>query len=157
MDADQNPYAASANVPLETDPQRARVLNLLKPPSLGMLLVSGMMMAFGALGAVALISTVWLAANGSADVLLSDFLRGGVMTGMGVLGVPMFIGARRMRAIRSHRWALASAICGIIPHPFLLFTLPLSIWALIVLCRQDVREAFAAVAEETQTLTDELH
>ena len=53
----------------------------------------------------------------------------------------ILFGAFQMLQLRSYAWAMAAAILSIIACS--LVGLPMGIWALIVLARQDVRETFA--------------
>ena len=56
----------------------------------------------------------------------------------------IFFGAFEMLRLRSYAWALAAAILSIVACS--LIGLPIGIWALIVLARDDVREIFAKAA-----------
>jgi hypothetical protein len=56
----------------------------------------------------------------------------------------MCVGAFRMKAYRSRRLALATAILALVPFgPTLFYGMPLGIWALVLLRRADVVAAFA--------------
>jgi hypothetical protein len=58
-------------------------------------------------------------------------------------------GARQMRRCRNHRMALAAAAMSILSLPFLYLgavSIPVAIWAVLILGRRDVRARFAAVA-----------
>jgi TM2 domain-containing membrane protein YozV/predicted Ser/Thr protein kinase len=55
-------------------------------------------------------------------------------------------GAFNMLRLRSYGWAIAGAVFAIIAPPWYLLGVPVGIWALIVLVRQDVREEFARVS-----------
>jgi hypothetical protein len=60
------------------------------------------------------------------------------------LGVVLFLGSWRMMQLRSYGWAIAASIFALIPYSLAsLITLPLGIWALVVLRRPEVQAAFA--------------
>jgi tRNA A-37 threonylcarbamoyl transferase component Bud32 len=56
-------------------------------------------------------------------------------------GLLILFGAFQMLRLRSYAWAMAAAILSIVACSLIGF--PIGIWALIILARQDVREAFA--------------
>ncbi|MGH7992085.1 MAG: protein kinase domain-containing protein [Limisphaerales bacterium] len=58
-----------------------------------------------------------------------------------VPGLLILFGAFQMLRLRSYAWALTAAILSVVACS--LIGLPMGIWALIVLARQDVRETFA--------------
>jgi serine/threonine protein kinase len=60
------------------------------------------------------------------------------------LGLLIAIGAWCMRSLRSYGMAMTAGVLCVLPlpSPALLITLPLGIWALVVLKRPEVREAF---------------
>jgi predicted Ser/Thr protein kinase len=59
-----------------------------------------------------------------------------------VLSSVMIFGALKMKRLEGYGWAIASSILVIIIAPGNVVGLPLGIWALVVLCRSDVRAAF---------------
>ena len=56
----------------------------------------------------------------------------------------IFMGARKMQALRSYEFAFIAAILAMIPclTPCCLIGLPFGIWALVVLCRKEVKSQF---------------
>lgn len=56
----------------------------------------------------------------------------------------IFIGARKMQALHSYEFAFIAAILAMIPclTPCCLIGLPFGIWALVVLCRKEVKSQF---------------
>jgi hypothetical protein len=60
------------------------------------------------------------------------------------IAVLIFIGAHRMQALRSYEFAFIAAILAMIPclTPCCLIGLPFGIWALVVLCRKEVKSQF---------------
>jgi hypothetical protein len=66
---------------------------------------------------------------------------------LGILvGIFLWIGATRMEALRSYNLCLVAAILALIPclSPCCLITLPFGVWALVMLIRPEVKEAFTA-------------
>ncbi len=62
-----------------------------------------------------------------------------------VVGVIVFAGAMKLRKLRNYRFARAACILAMLPTGSgVLFGLPAGVWALRVLTRPDVKEAFAA-------------
>ena len=60
------------------------------------------------------------------------------------IGVIIFMGASKMKNLRSHGFAMAAAIVAMIPcvSPCCLLGLPIGIWALVVLVKPEVKAAF---------------
>ena len=59
-----------------------------------------------------------------------------------VLSSVIIFGALKLKRLEGYGWAMASSILAIIIAPGNLIGLPLGIWALVVLCRPDLRAAF---------------
>jgi hypothetical protein len=58
-------------------------------------------------------------------------------------------GASGMRRFRRYPTAVIATVMSLMPCPFVpfaLFSIPLGVWTMIVLCRRDVRARFEAVA-----------
>jgi hypothetical protein len=145
-----NPYASpaiAAELADATEPKNA--LRLLRGPSLGLLVLGG----FVAIGGIVFLPLMFLGL-----ILALLFPRypppGGIdsliMVPMFLASYPIVYGAWSMRSGRSYRWAYAAAVLACIPviSPLIYFCIPLGIWALIVLHRRDVKEAFARNAEQ---------
>jgi hypothetical protein len=60
-------------------------------------------------------------------------------------GIPIMVGALKMKRLESRRFALASSILAMIPRfsPAFLLGVPMGIWSLIVLTDPEVKAAFA--------------
>ena len=60
-----------------------------------------------------------------------------------IVGLGMFVGGLNMRMLRSRGWAQLGVIAGFLPvSPGSLITIPISIWAMKELNRDEVRRAF---------------
>lgn len=66
-----------------------------------------------------------------------------------LLGLFLIIGAQKMRHLESYGFAMVAAILAVLPilRPLYLVSLPMGIWALIVLTRPDVKAAFARMKD----------
>lgn len=61
-------------------------------------------------------------------------------------GIVVLIGARKMKALESYGFAMASSILALIPciSPCCFLGLPIGIWALVVINRPEIKDAFDA-------------
>jgi hypothetical protein len=61
-----------------------------------------------------------------------------------VLGVVVLLGAIQMRKLESYRFTVAASILATLCcfSPWFLLVMPFGIWALVVLCKEQVRDAF---------------
>lgn len=67
-----------------------------------------------------------------------------------VLSLLMIVGGSRMRSLKSYGLAMTGAIIGIIPLAGCsCCAMPIGIWAVVVLCNGDVKEAFRHVARRS--------
>ena len=67
-----------------------------------------------------------------------------VQTGATFVGVFIILGALQMIGLRSYGWAVAASVLAVLPlSAGFMIGVPMGIWALIVLYRSDVQEAFA--------------
>ncbi len=79
---------------------------------------------------------------------------GAVITGIisityAAVGLITFMGAKRMMLLQSYGLAVAAGVLQLVPSPGSLLGLPIGIWALFVLTRNEVHAAFVKVAEKT--------
>ena len=71
------------------------------------------------------------------------------------LGAVIIYGVMKMKELESYKWAVISSVLAMLPiSPGCLFGVPFGIWALSVLFRKEVKEAFAGNAggSETQSI-----
>lgn len=143
MPEDVNPYASPAAVNEVAEDPAAAALRRLRGPSLGLLLLGGL---------VAIMGTLWIPLMLVAALLTLFFpslSRGRAedlfMVPMLLASYPTVYCAWKMRSGNSYRWAYTAAVLSCIPvlSPFIYFGIPVGVWALIVLHRRDVKEAFA--------------
>jgi hypothetical protein len=67
-----------------------------------------------------------------------------VQTGATAVGMILILGALQMIRLRSYGWAVAASVLAVLPlSAGFMIGVPMGIWALIVLYRPDVQEAFA--------------
>jgi tRNA A-37 threonylcarbamoyl transferase component Bud32 len=140
--------AAPSVGPETTDNDLEAVRRRLKIPAIG-LIVSG------AVNIVFLGLVLVLALSGGRPII-GSLLAILVLTGMCIVGLFIVMGARRMLRLRGYGLAVMAGILAVMPLSLgFMLGLPMGIWALIVLYRADVQEAFAATKrrkQETKTL-----
>jgi hypothetical protein len=74
-----------------------------------------------------------------------------IIAGASLVGLFIMSGARRMLHMRTYGMAVTAGILAVLPLSFgFMLSLPMGIWALIVLYRADVQEAFAAAKKRKQ-------
>ena len=74
-----------------------------------------------------------------------------ILAGAAVGGVVTIVGARQMMRLRSYGLAVASSILPMLPLSLgVVVGLPMGIWALIALCRTEVKAAFAAATRRSE-------
>lgn len=88
--------------------------------------------------------------HGFGNVGAAELLILVVMTFMSVIGIPIVIGALKMKHVESRRFAIASSILALVPRfPLSWFLgVPMGIWSLIVLASPEVKAAFAGVKRD---------
>jgi len=82
-------------------------------------------------------------------MLLNTPLNLGYWTLLLAANLGMVVGAVRMMQLRSYRWAMAACVCAFLPlngFGCLLLPMVFGIYAIVVLSRADVLEAFRTVA-----------
>ena len=143
MPEEVNPYTSPAPTAHDCAPQPVDPLKPLRVPLLALLIGSGLFAAWG--GTEFVLESLDRTLNGPMRLTAEDFL---FVPGF-FATFPIFIGAWNMRQGTRYRWAYAAAVLASIPMltPAFCWGIPLGIWALIVLHRRDVKDAFAAKAE----------
>ena len=142
-----NPYASPA---IEATPRNAdQALNKLFAPALGLMIISGFGVAFVLIVVVcAIVALVALIASGADPFKFMTFDPGFVfILIMAPANALIYAGAWNMRSGKRHRFCVMAALLGSLPVTPICLGIPFGIWALIVLHRRDVKEAFAQNAE----------
>ncbi|MCK4625105.1 MAG: protein kinase, partial [Phycisphaerae bacterium] len=118
----------------------------VKAPAIGMLVAAGINLAVGfAVVAVILTrvgSSSQMAGSFSYQVPIVPFLV--LFVGV-IVNCIIFFGAMRMMQLRNRGLAIAAAILALIAVPGNIIGLPMGIWALVVLGRRKVAEAFVVL------------
>ena len=149
-----NPYASPASVPKLDDAEEFAAIKRLRGPSLGLILLAGLVAILGVVVLPLMLLAVLLA------LIFPTFPRGGadglLMVPMYLASYPIVYGAWKMRSGKSYRWTYTAAVLACVPllSPFFYFGIPVGVWALIVLHRRDVKAAFAAIAAKKVGVTD---
>lgn len=153
MKDETNPYASPAE--LAPPPPAASPLGRLRAPSIGLLISAGVTGAAGIvlipMTIAGLLFSITLPASGALPPPLELWL----MFPNFILSYLIVIGAWKMRRGKSYRLAYTAALlaCTPVPSPCTLLSIPFGIWALLVLHRRDVREAFARNDEQSPAAT----
>jgi tRNA A-37 threonylcarbamoyl transferase component Bud32 len=145
------PAAAPPPAPMAQEKTPANGAGKIVAPAVG-LMVAGMLKLFSALTALFVLTSPGASWLGKLldDVGAGSLSHWGVLAGFSILllkVVPaglIFFGGLQMVQLRSYAWAVAASILAIVCCSLVGF--PVSIWALIILARQDVRETFAQAA-----------
>ncbi|HJZ91787.1 MAG TPA: hypothetical protein VKE40_13005 [Gemmataceae bacterium] len=143
-------------------PWKGRVApeHLIRWPASAMWVFGLVQLILSLLGLVLMtVGVVWRAQEEPdkwASHFLDEDLR--VILAAGVFGTiantVILYGAAGMGRFRRYPWAVSASVLIVFSMPFVyfaVFTVPLGIWALLVLCRRDVRARFAATARGTIT------
>lgn len=143
-----NPYASPTAV--ETPTANAdQVLKKLSAPALGLLIISGLGVAFVLVVLLcATVALVALMASGNDPFRVGTFDPGFIFfLVMGAANALVFAGAWNMPSGKRYRLCAIAALLGSLPITPICLGIPFAIWAICVLLRQDVREAFALIAK----------
>ena len=133
-----------AQQPPEENTQMEHAWGAVKVPAIGLIVAAGInLAALFALVAVFLIRVIASLGNQThASVAIVPFL---VLFAGLAADCAIFVGAMSMMRLRNRGLAITAAILALIAVPGNLIGLPMGIWALVVLSRREVVEAFEAV------------
>jgi len=132
---------------VDVEEARARVAG----PAIGLIVVAGIDILIGLLGLLGNLLHVGMgasqgAAGGQAAAIqmLSGVVGLVMYLVVLIVAVVILIGALKMRRLESHGFAVASAILALIPCISCCFLagIPIGIWALVVLLKPEVKDAF---------------
>jgi hypothetical protein len=147
MSANENPYA-SPQVATSVTPRQI-VLKQLRPPAIGLLLTSGLMLILYGMSALAILIPY---VRGNPELLEANlelfrpFWFAHLAMILGSL-ITLYTGAQLFLA-RQYFACLIGAFLAAIPiiTPCYVLGIPFAIWALVILLRKDTRAAFAEAA-----------
>ena len=132
----------------EPDGNRAAAMDQLKGPAIGLMVTAGIGAAWQALMLVLNVMGAGMGAMMRGNQGMPNMMSGGIGAVFNVIGLVMavvvFMGASKMKNAESYGFAMAATILAMIPciSPCCLLGLPLGIWALVVLLKQEVKAAF---------------
>jgi hypothetical protein len=132
-------YRPATDDKLEAIQQRTRA------PAIG-LMIAGLINCGIGLILLVVWSTVSVTSGLTSPGSITTGSIGIIFSAMGLL---TFVGAQRMMRLQSYGLAVAAGVLQLVPSPGSLLGLPIGIWALVVLTRQDVHVAFIEVMEKT--------
>ena len=119
------------------------------PPAIALMVVSGVSAAVYFTVSLLMLLGVGIHGMGGgpgASRQSGEFLMPGIFYGgLGVLQSGILMLANKMRRLENYRTAMTVAIVSVIPliSPCCLLGIPFGIWALVMLSRPEVRDAFA--------------
>ena len=126
--------------------QEAR--DLVKTPALGLKITAGVGIFFALVGIAFNILGVSMGdSSGSPLGAMGEGIIGILLNVVGIgVGIFLWIAGGKMARLESYNMALAAAIVSIIPclSPCCILGLVFGIWAVVVLAKPEVKEAFAA-------------
>jgi tRNA A-37 threonylcarbamoyl transferase component Bud32 len=110
----------------------------LRIPAIGLMISGAVNFLTLALVPVLAFALDWVDTPGSPVLLVAA-----VLTGATAVGVVIILGGLQMIRLRSYGWAVAASALAVLPlSAGFMIGVPMGIWALIVLYRSDVQEAF---------------
>lgn len=144
MQPTENPYASPPQAAASITPRQV-VLKQLRPPAIGLLVGSGLMLILYGMNALAILIPL---ATGNPDLansileVLWPFWYAHLAMILGSL-VTLYTAIQLLRG-RQHLACLIGAILAAIPiiTPCYVMGIPFAIWALVILLRKDTRAAF---------------
>jgi hypothetical protein len=153
MPVDLNPYRSPAEISQEVELATlidAAALRRLRIPSIGLLVISGIMGIFGLVHFPVILSMLILEMYGvhrwgpwnTGEISFVDKI---AILFIHLSNYCIFLGAWRMLLGKNYRLSYTAAILASIPFlsTMTICGIPFGIWALLVLHRRDVKEAFA--------------
>ena len=114
-------------------------------PGIG-LMIAGLINSSVGLIMLVIWSTISVTSGAKSHGAAITGIIGIILAAMGLL---TYVGAQRMTRLQSYGLAVAAGVLQLVPSPGTLLGLPIGIWALFVLTRQDVHVAFIEVMEKT--------
>jgi predicted Ser/Thr protein kinase len=92
---------------------------------------------------------------GHPEAIITGVLMGGIGIILAALGLLTVVGSRRMMRLQSYGLAVAASIVQFIPSPGAIIGLPIGIWAMVVLTRPKVHNAFIENTKKTKGAVNE--
>lgn len=139
--------------PIEQGPvgpggSRDEILQRVNGPGISLMVTAIIGMLLQLLGMLSNLLGVGLGAAEGGEDQLAVMMSGGVgvvanIIGI-IIGVIVLIGAMKMRKLESYGLAMTASILAMIPcvSPCCILGLPFGIWAVVVLAKPEVKEAF---------------
>ena len=127
--------------PTAAAPSLAEISRRVNAPATGLMVAASLQLLVFAVGAL-LVGLRLITRHGVFGLGVAELLVLALVAILGGVWVFVLVCAARMRRLRGHGLAVCAAILAIITFPGLLLGPIFGIWALVVLLRRDVREAF---------------
>lgn len=126
----------------------ADALQKVNAPAIALLVTAGVGAGLQVIALILNILGVGLGAAEGSDEGAIVMIQGGVGVLQSIIGIiiaiVIWMGASKMRQLRSHGFAITASILAMIPciSPCCIIGLPFGIWALVVLLKPEVKQAF---------------
>ena len=136
-----------------TDSDNAAEKSLVKGPAIAILISNGIGMLIVLLALVLNLVGVGMGAASGMEqgMVVAEGAIGVVQSVLGLaIGSAIIVGILKMMKLQSYGFAMTATILAMIPclSPCCLFGLPFGIWGIVILCKPEVKEAFARVQSE---------
>lgn len=122
----------------------------VKPPAIAIIIAISIGMVLGLVGLLFNVLGISIGASQGGEEGMINMVSGGVGIAQAVVGLAIgtviIIGSKKMMELESYGFAMSASILAMIPcvSPCCLLGLPFGIWAIVVLCQEDVKAAFKA-------------
>ena len=136
-----------------TDSDNAAEKSLVKGPAIAILISNGIGMLIVLLALVLNLVGVGMGAASGMEqgMVVAEGAIGVVQSVLGLaIGSAIIVGILKMMKLQSYGFAMTATILAMIPclSPCCLLGLPFGIWGIVILCKPEVKEAFARVQSE---------
>ena len=136
------------------DSDNAAGKSLVKAPAIAILISNGIGMFIALLTLVLNLFGVVMGTASGVDQGMGLVAQGAIGVVQSVLGLAIgaaiIVGILKMMKLQSYGFAMTANVLAMIPclSPCCLFGLPFGIWGIVILCKPEVKEAFARVEAE---------
>ena len=136
------------------DTDNAAEKSLVKAPAIAILISNGIGMLLALVTLVLNIVGVGMGAASGMEQGMGLVAEGAIGVVQSVLGLAIgsaiIVGILKMMKLQSYGFAMTATILAMIPclSPCCLLGLPFGIWGIVILCKPEVKEAFARVQAE---------
>jgi hypothetical protein len=137
-----------------TDTDNAAAKSLVKGPAIAILISNGIGILLALLTLVLNLAGIGMGAASGSDQGIGIAAEGAIGVVQSILGLAIgsaiIVGILKMMELQSYGFAMTATILAMIPclSPCCFLGLPFGIWGIVMLCKPEVKEAFARVQAE---------